>query len=216
MNRVVWENVKSLAGAILIYLVIKTLFVEAFRIPSGSMIPTLMVGDWLFVNKMAYGPHIPFTHSSLPGYHTPVHQDVVVFESPYQADNAPDFTPTLVKRLIGLPGDTLYMRGGVLYINGLEQHQGFGADKNYKGNPDATDPDFDWQHTIEVKTSRFGAPPAAADARQLGAAAHPARSLLDDGRQPVLLEGQPVLGRGAARESARAAAVRVLLVSCQG
>src|SRR4051812_6879510 len=44
-----WENIKSLAGAILIYLVIKTLFVEAFRIPSGSMIPTLMVGDWLFV-----------------------------------------------------------------------------------------------------------------------------------------------------------------------
>ena len=47
-----WEQTKSLAGAVLIYLVIKTLFVEAFRIPSGSMIPSLLVGDWLFVNKL--------------------------------------------------------------------------------------------------------------------------------------------------------------------
>ena len=77
-----WENVKSLAGAVLIYLVIKTFLMEAFRIPSGSMIPTLMVGDWLFVNKVAYGPHLPFTNSHLPGYHTPTHGDVVVFVSP--------------------------------------------------------------------------------------------------------------------------------------
>ena len=84
----VWEQVKSLAGAILIYLVIKTFLMEAFRIPSGSMIPTLMVGDWLFVNKLAYGPHIPFTKIHLPGYRTPQHGDVVVFVSPYQADEA--------------------------------------------------------------------------------------------------------------------------------
>src|SRR2546429_45893 len=62
-----WQTIKSLAGAILIYLVVKTLFVEAFRIPSGSMIPTLLIGDWLFVNKVAYGPAIPFTGKHLPG-----------------------------------------------------------------------------------------------------------------------------------------------------
>ena len=84
-----WENFKSIAGAVVIYLFIKTLFVEAFRIPSGSMIPTLLVGDWLFVNKLAYGPTIPFTNSHLPGYTSPKHGDVVVFVSPYQADNAP-------------------------------------------------------------------------------------------------------------------------------
>jgi signal peptidase I len=158
-SRWAWENFKSLAGAILIYLFVKTLFVEAFRIPSGSMIPTLLVGDWLFVNKLAYGPTIPFTNSHLPGYTNPKHQDVVVFVSPYQADNAPDFTPTLVKRLIGMPGDTLYMRAGVLYLNGIAQHQGFAAN-NYKGDPNEVNPDFDWQHTVEIKGSRFGAPPA--------------------------------------------------------
>ncbi|MGH7617778.1 MAG: signal peptidase I, partial [Gemmatimonadaceae bacterium] len=158
-SKVVWENIKSLAGAVVIYLFVKTLFVEAFRIPSGSMIPTLQVGDWLFVNKLAYGPTIPFTNSHLPGYTDPKHQDVVVFVSPYQADNGDDPTPTLVKRLIGMPGDTLYMRDGSLYLNGLAQRQGF-ASSNWKGDPNEVNPDFDWQHKIEIKGSRFGAPPA--------------------------------------------------------
>jgi signal peptidase I len=160
----IWEQIKSLAGAILIYLVIKTFLMEAFRIPSGSMIPTLMVGDWLFVNKLAYGPHIPFTKIHLWGYRTPQHGDVIVFESPYQADEAArgqDPTPTLVKRLVGTPGDTLYMRKGMLYRNGLEQRQGFGAEKNWKSTQDFPEPDFAWEHSIEIKGSRFGEPPAA-------------------------------------------------------
>jgi signal peptidase I len=154
-----WENFKSLAGAVAIYLVVKTLLIEAFRIPSGSMIPTLLIGDWLFVNKLAYGPTIPFTNTHLPGYTDPKHNDVVVFVSPYQADNGDDPTPTLVKRLIGMPGDTLHMRGGQLSLNGIAQRQGFAA-TNYKGSGDITDVDFDWQHKVEIKGSRFGAPPA--------------------------------------------------------
>jgi signal peptidase I len=158
----VWDNIKSLAGAVLIYLVIRTFLMEAFRIPSGSMIPTLMVGDWLFVNKLAYGPHITFTKIKLPGYRTPEHGDVVVFESPYQADEAArgaDPTPTLVKRLVGTPGDTLYMRNGTLYRNGLEQRPAPGAEQNWKG-PDSAEPAFAWQHSIEAKGTRFGEPPA--------------------------------------------------------
>src|SRR4029077_852505 len=140
-------------------LFVKTLFVEAYRIPSGSMIPTLLVGDWLFVNKLAYGPTIPFTNSHLPGYTDPKHGDVVVFVSPYQADNAPDFTPTLVKRLIGMPGDTLFMRDGVLNLNGIPQRQGFAA-SNPSGDNTQLSPDFDWQHAIEIKPPRSGPPPA--------------------------------------------------------
>src|SRR6058998_4397288 len=77
----VWENVKSLAGAVLIYLVIKTFLFEAYRIPSGSMIPTLLVGDWLFVNKAVFGAHVPFTQTNLPAYREPRRGDVVVFVS---------------------------------------------------------------------------------------------------------------------------------------
>jgi signal peptidase I len=158
----IWENIKSLAGAVLIYLVIKTLLMEAFRIPSGSMIPTLLVGDWLFVNKLAYGPHVPFTRTNLPGYRDPTRGDVVVFESPYQPDmaaNGEDATPTLVKRLIGMPGDTIYGRGGLVYINGIAQRQGFAAASNPKGDGNATSPLMDWQHRIEIPRSRFGTPP---------------------------------------------------------
>ena len=162
MGRWLWENFKSLLGAIIIYLFVKTLFVEAYRIPSGSMIPTLLVGDWLFVNKLAYGPTIPFTNSHLPGYSTPHHSDVLVFVSPYQADNAPDFTPTLVKRLIGMPGDTLYMRDGQLYLDGVAQQQVFPTPSHAGDTRNTlTDDDFVWQHTIEVKGTRFGPPPAA-------------------------------------------------------
>src|SRR5215471_9269377 len=153
MSKVLWENIKSLAGAVLIYLVVKTLFVEAFRIPSGSMIPTLLVGDWLFVNKLAYGPTIPFTNTHLPGYTTPRHNDVVVFVSPYQGDEAArgnDATPTLVKRLIGVPGDTLHMREGVLYLNGIAQRQGFAA-SNPKLDGNEVSELFAWQHTIALK-----------------------------------------------------------------
>ena len=158
--RAVWEQIKSLAGAVLIYLVIRTFLVEAFRIPSGSMIPTLLVGDWLFVNKAVYGPTIPFTDIHLPGYSDPKHGDVVVFVSPPQFDNGADSTPTLVKRLIGMPGDTLYMRAGVLYLNGLEQRPGFGA-RPYRGDsgqtpPDDVSPDFVWQKKYALDKTRFG------------------------------------------------------------
>ncbi len=81
-----WENVKSFGTALLLFLVLRAFLVEAFRIPSGSMVPTLLVGDWLFVNKLRYGPHIPFTSVNLPGYAEPARGDVVVFESPPQLD----------------------------------------------------------------------------------------------------------------------------------
>jgi signal peptidase I len=165
LGRWLWENFKSIAGAVVIYLFVKTLFVEAFRIPSGSMIPTLLVGDWLFVNKLAYGPAIPFTNSHLPGYTKPAHHDVVVFVSPYQADEAEagrDPTPTLVKRVIAMPGDTIYMRKGLVYVNGMPQRQGYGASQEPPDPsvPSSYDPLFEWQHKFEVKGSRFGAPPA--------------------------------------------------------
>lgn len=158
--RGVWENVKSIAGAILIYLVIKTFFVEAYRIPSGSMIPTLLVGDWLFVNKLVYGPQVPFTKAHLPGYRDPARGDVVVFQSPYQVDQPEDPTPTLVKRLVGMPGDTVYMREGLLHVNGVPQRQGFAAAQNPKGDGTSTSDLFTWQHKFELKGTRFGPPPA--------------------------------------------------------
>jgi signal peptidase I len=157
-----WENIKSLAGAILIYLVINTFLIAAYRIPSGSMIPTLLIGDWLFVNKAVYGPHIPFTHTHLPSFSEPKRGEVIVFESPYQTDQAADNldpTPTLVKRMVGMPGDTLYMRDAKLYVNGIEQRQGYGA-SSVAGDPNEVNELFDWQKKVGLTNSRFGPAPA--------------------------------------------------------
>jgi signal peptidase I len=164
-GRALWENAKALAGAVLIYLVINTFLIAAYRIPSGSMIPTLLVGDWLFVNRAIFGPHIPFTNSHLPSIREPKRGDIIVFISPYQPDEAQrgnDPTPTLVKRMVGMPGDTLYMRQGVLYVNGIAQRLGFGAQAQPtpgSSQPDDSDPLMTWQHRIELKQSRFGAAP---------------------------------------------------------
>jgi signal peptidase I len=162
--RNLWENFKSIAGALALFLVLRAFLVEAYRIPSGSMIPTLLVGDWLFVNKAIYVAHIPFRRATLPAFRDPRRNDVVVFVSPYQADEEAlghDPTPTLVKRLVGTAGDTLYMRKGVLYVNGIAQRQGFGANATIDAAmASSIDPLFDWQKKVGLKSSRFGAAPA--------------------------------------------------------
>ena len=154
------ESAKVIVGTLAIFLLIRTFLLEAFRIPSGSMIPTLLVGDWLFVNKLAYGPHVPGTRLNLPGYDEPTRGDVVVFISPPQRDQPADSTPTLVKRCVAVAGDTIHMKNGMLHVNGAEQRQGFAASQNLATDGSKTHELFLWQKSFELKTSRFG-PPAA-------------------------------------------------------
>jgi signal peptidase I len=135
MGGAIVEQVITLAIAIAIALTIRQLLVEPFRIPSGSMFPTLLVGDHLFVNKLAYGPRIPFTELRLPGFREPERGDVVVFEvarirTPrgleiMPLDLAPPGAPSedFVKRLVGLPGDKITWREGRLIVNGVPQEQ---------------------------------------------------------------------------------------------
>ena len=153
-----WENFKALLSALLFFIFLRTFIIEAYRIPSGSMIPSLLVGDWLFVNKLVYGPHIPFTRINLPGYRDPQRGDVVVFRSPTQIDQPWDPNPTLVKRLVGMPGDTLYMRKGLLHLNGVPQPQAHKLDSSQVF--DSIDPLFQWQNRFALSSSRFGAAPA--------------------------------------------------------
>ncbi len=104
--------VRSIAIALVLWLFLRTFLVEAFRIPSGSMRQTLQVGDFLFVNKFLYGAEVPLIHKRLPAVREPEHGEIVVFDSVEDPDLK------VVKRLIGLPGDTLEMAGGVLFRNG--------------------------------------------------------------------------------------------------
>jgi signal peptidase I len=161
----------GLLPVIAIVLVTRQTLAEAFRIPSGSMEPTLLVGDWLFVNKLKFGPHIPFTNRSLPGYASPKRGDVTVFVSPPQDLSiriSPDeVTPTLVKRIVGVPGDTLLMRHGQLTVNGivLPSPNSFVLPDSVADEPQAI---FGWQRQIEVHNSQFGSPVTAPSLHEWG------------------------------------------------
>jgi signal peptidase I len=114
----VWETIKVIFQALLIAVVVRTVLFQPFNIPSGSLVPTLLVGDYLFVSKYAYG----YSRYSLP-FGPPLFQgriwgaepkrgDIAVFKLP--KDNSTDY----IKRVIGLPGDRIQVTGGVLRING--------------------------------------------------------------------------------------------------
>ena len=139
------EWAKSFTIAIILFLVVRTFLVEAFKIPSGSMEKTLLVGDFLLVNKMVYGAEIPFTGKHLPAIRHPQRGDVIVFQWPL------DPTKNFVKRLVGVPGDTLYMKSGELYVNGEHQNERYVS--HSEPDMDPSPPDFDWQKKYLVKTA---------------------------------------------------------------
>jgi signal peptidase I len=114
------ENIKTLFYALIIAVVIRSLFIQPFYIPSSSMEPTLLVGDRLFVTKYSYGyskHSFPFSPPILKNrimFNTPKRGDVIVFKTP--ADNRTDY----IKRLIGLPGDKIQFIDSKLYLNNIK------------------------------------------------------------------------------------------------
>lgn len=125
---VVKEYAKTIAVTLLVALSVKAFVLEAFRIPSGSMENTLQVGDFLLVNKLAYGVRtpgrIPLTGIGLPSLILPWRDvrrgDVVVFEFPNSVVEVPGEEVNFIKRCVGLPGDTVEMKRGRVFINGRE------------------------------------------------------------------------------------------------
>jgi signal peptidase I len=112
------ETIKTVVYAVLIALVIRTVAYEPFNIPSGSMLPTLLVGDYVFVAKFPYGYSRHSMPLSPPLFNGRINEapvvrgDIVVFKLP--TDNTTDY----IKRIMGLPGDRIQVRGGILHING--------------------------------------------------------------------------------------------------
>jgi signal peptidase I len=118
LQKRIWDNFVSLGSALLLVLIIRSSVIEAFKIPSGSMIPTLLVGDQIFVNKFSYGFRIPFTdwigEKPLYFFRTsePSRGDIIVFKYPVDPDIY------FIKRIVGIPGDTVEMKNKIIFING--------------------------------------------------------------------------------------------------
>lgn len=106
------ENVEAILMAVLLALFIRTFFVQAFKIPSGSMKETLQIGDHILVNKLRYNLKMPFFNKSLIDFSTPKRGDVVVFKYPKDPDK--DY----IKRVVGVPGDTIEIVNKKLFRNG--------------------------------------------------------------------------------------------------
>ncbi len=123
--RTLWNQFGTLLVAVLVALSVRSCVIEPYRIPSGSMLPTLLIGDHLFVNKFIYGVKIPFTDMRLPAIREPERGDVVVFSVARlpgriaPADQSEGgLQERFVKRVVGLPGDEVEVRGSKVWING--------------------------------------------------------------------------------------------------
>lgn len=122
-----WENLKKEAVSFIVtvggllalaFLVIRPTIIEPFQIPSSSMVPTLQIGDRILVNKLSYGLRLPFVTNSVAQWDMPSRGDVVVFTRPDEIGTEQDESSiNYIKRVIGLPGDTVEVKGNHLYIN---------------------------------------------------------------------------------------------------
>jgi signal peptidase I len=121
LRREVRETANSLVWAFVLFLIIRTLAFQAFRIPSPSMEDTLLIHDFLFISKLTYGPTLPFTHDSvrLPGLRKPRPGDVIVFKNP--SNPKEDY----IKRCVAVEGQTVEYRDKVLYVDGVMRDEPF-------------------------------------------------------------------------------------------
>ncbi len=108
------EYIEAIVFALVLALIIKTFFIQAFKIPSGSMIPTLLRGDQILVNKFIYGTRVPLSDVKFLELREPRRGDLVVFEYPE------DRRIHYIKRLIGVPGDTIEIVNKVVFVNGVK------------------------------------------------------------------------------------------------
>lgn len=106
------ENIEAILVAVVLALIIRTFIVQAFKIPSGSMMNTLLIGDHILVNKFIYGVKIPFSGITLIPIKDPQRGDIVVFK--YPKDPSKDF----IKRVVGVGGDTVEIKNKRVYVNG--------------------------------------------------------------------------------------------------
>ncbi len=107
-----WEYTKAVVTALILALFIRAYFIQAFKIPSGSMIPTLLIGDHILVNKFIYGTKVPFADKRILAIRKPERGDIIVFK--YPEDQSRDF----IKRVVGVEGDRIESREKAIFVNG--------------------------------------------------------------------------------------------------
>jgi len=128
------ENIEAIVVAVILALFIRTFIVQAFKIPSGSMKPTLQIGDHILVNKFIYGVKIPFIRKTLISVKDPIAGDIVVFKFPEDPDK--DF----IKRVVGVAGDVVEGRNKKVFVNGVLQNHDYAVNMDRAVIPGSIQP----------------------------------------------------------------------------
>lgn len=153
-NRVFFDYLKAIVIAIIVALIFRTFIVEAFKIPSGSMEPTLISGDHILVNKFIYGIKIPFTEYSVP-VSKPRTGQVVVFKFPFAAKYNLPHGIDFIKRVVGTPGDKIDIINNVVYINNKPYNCKFAKWTSKKILPSYNSPRDNYGPVIVPKNELF-------------------------------------------------------------
>jgi len=143
------ENIEAILLAIVLALFIRTFIVQAFKIPSGSMKETLLIGDHILVNKFLYGVKLPFVSATIISYKEPQRGDIVVFKFPEDPDK--DF----IKRVVGVAGDVVESRDKEIFVNHTPLNHDFGIHKDSRIVPGNIQPRDNFGPLVVPENSLF-------------------------------------------------------------
>ena len=148
-KELVWEYTKAIVTALLLALFIRAYFIQAFKIPSGSMIPTLLIGDHILVNKFIYGTTVPFSDERILVFRKPEKGDIIVFK--YPEDRKRDF----IKRVIAVEGDVIESKNKVIYVNGKAVNEPYAQHTDTSLRPGGIEPRDNFGPYIVPKEKYF-------------------------------------------------------------
>ena len=148
-KKIIWEYAKAIITALILAMLIRTFIIQAFKIPSGSMIPTLLVGDHILVNKFLYGTKIPFSGKRVLMFKKPERGDIIVFKYPENPDK--DF----IKRVVAIEGDVIESKNKMVHVNGNKVNEPYAQHTDSSMRPMGIEPRDNFGPVIVPKNKYF-------------------------------------------------------------
>lgn len=148
-KKIIWEYAKAIITALILAMLIRTYIIQAFKIPSGSMIPTLLVGDHILVNKFLYGTKIPFSGKRAFMFKKPERGDIIVFK--YPENPSKDF----IKRVVAIEGDVIESKNKMVHVNGNKVNEPYAQHTDSSMRPMGIEPRDNFGPVIVPKNKYF-------------------------------------------------------------
>lgn len=148
-KKIIWEYAKAIITALILAMLIRTYIIQAFKIPSGSMIPTLLVGDHILVNKFLYGTKIPFSGKRMFVFKKPERGDIIVFK--YPENPSKDF----IKRVVAAEGDVIESKNKMIHVNGNKVNEPYARHTDSSMRPMGIEPRDNFGPVIVPKNKYF-------------------------------------------------------------